>query len=178
MEADRPETEAVAIATASCGIQLSHRSRAMRLEHSLARSMPMIIALSIEPSPFRRFCNGHPGTLRCRREGASTQSSSRKAIGAMAIRRETIEHLFLTIKAWMGARHFLLSATSGADRRHGSGGRDGRGQSLLELAAPEEDGLWARPGQVGSHGGNHEFAATIVHCGVRSNRTTARHSAR
>ena len=30
-----------------------------------------------------------------------------EAIGAMAIRRETVEHPFSTIKAWMGATHFL-----------------------------------------------------------------------
>ena len=31
-----------------------------------------------------------------------------QAIGdAMAIRRETVEHPFATIKAWMGATHFL-----------------------------------------------------------------------
>jgi transposase len=31
-----------------------------------------------------------------------------RAIGdAMAIRRETVEHPFATIKAWMGATHFL-----------------------------------------------------------------------
>jgi len=35
-------------------------------------------------------------------------SARRKAIGdAMAIRRETVEHPFATIKAWMGATHFL-----------------------------------------------------------------------
>ena len=30
-----------------------------------------------------------------------------EAIGAMAIRREMVEHTFSTIKAWMGATHFL-----------------------------------------------------------------------
>jgi transposase len=30
-----------------------------------------------------------------------------EAIGAMAVRRETAEHPFSTIKAWMGATHFL-----------------------------------------------------------------------
>jgi transposase len=30
-----------------------------------------------------------------------------EAIGAMAVRRETVEHPFSTIKAWMGATHFL-----------------------------------------------------------------------
>lgn len=30
-----------------------------------------------------------------------------EAIGAMAIRRETAEHPFSTIKAWIGATHFL-----------------------------------------------------------------------
>jgi hypothetical protein len=30
-----------------------------------------------------------------------------EAIGAMAIRRKTVEHPFSTIKAWMGATHFL-----------------------------------------------------------------------
>ena len=30
-----------------------------------------------------------------------------EAIGAMAIRRETVEHPFSTIKAWTGATHFL-----------------------------------------------------------------------
>ena len=30
-----------------------------------------------------------------------------EAIGAMAIRRETAEHPFSIIKAWMGATHFL-----------------------------------------------------------------------
>ncbi|HEY7645942.1 MAG TPA: transposase [Hyphomicrobiales bacterium] len=30
-----------------------------------------------------------------------------EAIDAMAIRRETVEHPFSTIKAWMGATHFL-----------------------------------------------------------------------
>ena len=30
-----------------------------------------------------------------------------EAIDAMAIRRETVEHPFSTIKAWMGAAHFL-----------------------------------------------------------------------
>jgi transposase len=35
-------------------------------------------------------------------------SARMKAIGdAMAIRRETVEHPFATIKAWMGATHFL-----------------------------------------------------------------------
>jgi hypothetical protein len=32
------------------------------------------------------------------------------AIGAMAIRRETAEHPFSTIKAWMGATHFLCKS--------------------------------------------------------------------
>ena len=30
-----------------------------------------------------------------------------EAIDAMAVRRETVEHPFSTIKAWMGATHFL-----------------------------------------------------------------------
>jgi transposase len=30
-----------------------------------------------------------------------------EAIDAMAIRRQTVEHPFSTIKAWMGATHFL-----------------------------------------------------------------------
>jgi hypothetical protein len=29
-----------------------------------------------------------------------------EAIDAVAVRRETVEHLFSTIKAWMGATHF------------------------------------------------------------------------
>jgi hypothetical protein len=29
---------------------------------------------------------------------------------AMAIRRQTVEHLFGTIKAWMGSTHFLMKA--------------------------------------------------------------------
>ena len=32
-----------------------------------------------------------------------------EAIDAMAIRRETAEHPFSTIKAWMGATHFLCT---------------------------------------------------------------------
>jgi hypothetical protein len=34
-------------------------------------------------------------------------NSRMEAINAMAIRRETAEHPFSTIKAWMGATHFL-----------------------------------------------------------------------
>ena len=36
-----------------------------------------------------------------------TMNSRMEAINAMAIRRETAEHPFSTIKAWMGATHFL-----------------------------------------------------------------------
>jgi transposase len=36
-----------------------------------------------------------------------TMTARMEAIDAMAIRRETVEHPFSTIKAWMGATHFL-----------------------------------------------------------------------
>jgi transposase len=36
-----------------------------------------------------------------------TMNARMEAINAMAIRRETAEHPFSTIKAWMGASHFL-----------------------------------------------------------------------
>jgi transposase len=39
-----------------------------------------------------------------------------EAIGAMAIRRETVEHPFSTIKAWMGTTHFLCGRPK--DRAH------------------------------------------------------------
>ena len=36
-----------------------------------------------------------------------TMTGRMRTIDAMAIRRETVEHPFGTIKAWMGATHFL-----------------------------------------------------------------------
>ena len=38
-----------------------------------------------------------------------TMNARMEAIDAMAIRRETAEHPFSTIKAWMGATHFLCT---------------------------------------------------------------------
>ena len=43
-----------------------------------------------------------------------TMNSRMEAINAMAIRRETAEHPFSTIKAWMGATHFLCKGLKAA----------------------------------------------------------------